>query len=108
MSTQEAERTVLVFYRVRDGERVRHFQASFLRGPHRGARPGQDLVRQMEHVGFVCAIQPGVRVRTVHEVRTPCTTHEDVEREVLRYLMDDLGVSADQVEEIARHVFEAS
>ena len=105
-AAQEAERTVLVFYRVRAGEHVHHFQASFLRAPYHGARPGEDLVRQMEHVGYVCAIEPGARIRTVHEVRTPCETHEEVEREVLRYLAEQYRTSPDQVEEIARHVFE--
>lgn len=107
-NSQEVEQTVLVFYRVRVGERLHHFQASFLRAAYRGARPGSDLVRQMEHVGYVCAIEPGARVRTVHEVRTPCKSHEEVEAEVLRYLAEQHGTSPDRIEEIARHVFEAS
>ncbi len=107
MSTQEVARTVLVFYRVRAAGHVHHFQASFLRSPHQGARPGEDLVRQMEHVGYVCVIEPGSRVRTVHEVRAPCETHEEVEQEVRRYLAEQYRISMDQVEEIGRHVFEA-
>lgn len=106
--SQEVEQTVLVFYRVRAGGRVHHFQASFLRAAYHGARPGADLVRQMEHVGYVCAIEPGARVRTVHEVRTPCKSHKEVEAEVRRYLAEQHETSQDQIEEIARHVFESS
>lgn len=106
-NAQETEQTVLVFYRVRAGDRTHHFQASYLRARYHGARPGDELVPQMEHVGYVCAIEPGARIRTIHEIRTPCNSHEEVEGEVVRYLAKHHETSPDRVEELARHVFDA-
>jgi len=106
VSTSEpVERTVFVFYRVREDGRAHHYQASYLRTYYRGARPGEDLVRQVEFVGYCCRIEPGERLSTVKELRQPRQSQEELEREVRTFLAARHGTTPDRVEEVARHAF---
>lgn len=104
---EPVEQTVLIFFQVTTPERRHHYQASVLRTSYHGARPGDEVVHQIEHVGYVCAIEPGTRVQTVKELRAPRGTREEVEAEIRSFLTKRHGVSDDDVVEAGRHVFTA-